>query len=144
MNDNNTPKAENRKVDELSDELDIEALRDFLKNGNHEYSTAQNRLCFAIIARIYRRLMQGYRFEAIRISEREMIVNGNHRYIAHKLARVEIEIIEATRSHSDKPRSFKEVAIDSDQDWDLNNPLTEKYCSDDFLISENYVKFKNK
>ena len=144
MNDKDLPLEEENQANEASDELGIETLIDFIKNGDHEYLTAQNRLCFAIIARIYRRLRQGYRFEAIRISEGEMIVNGNHRYIAHKLAKVEIEVIPATRAHTDQPRSFKEINIDEKQDWDANHPLTKKYCTDHFLVKENYVKFKTK
>jgi hypothetical protein len=128
----------------LSEILDITTLKDFIDNGQHEYSTAHTKLCFAIISRIYTRLIKGYRFGVIRVSEDKMIVDGNHRYVAYKLAKIGIEIVPATRSSCDQVQTFKEIMIDEEQDWDANHPLTKKYCDEDFLIKENYLKFNDK
>lgn len=130
----------NDRTDDVHEELEITSLEKFIKNGKHEYKTAHTRLCFAIIARIYRRLKQGYRFGAIKISEGEMIVDGNHRYVAYKLANIEFEVIEGTRSHSDQLKSFKDIDIDVKHDWDKNHESTRKFCTDDFLIKEKFIK----
>lgn len=114
-------------------ELDIDQLRYFIENEQHEYSTAHTILCFAIIRRIHRRLLMGYRFGSIKISKNGLIIDGNHRYVAYKIADVPIETILGTSSFCDKNRSFNEVQIDIHQDWDANNCLTRKFCSDDFL-----------
>lgn len=118
--------------------LKIQDLKKFITNTEHEYLTTHQKLCFAIIARIYRRVLQGYRFGAIKISDERLIVDGNHRYIAYKLANVEIEILEATRSFCDQPKRFNDVVIDILEDWDSNHPYNKRYCSDDFLKEENY------
>lgn len=39
-------------------------------------------------------------------------MDGNHRYIAYKLANIEIEILEATGSFCDQPKKFNDIVID--------------------------------
>jgi len=123
-------KEENKSVDNL---LDIEKLNHFVKNTNHDYLTTHKKLCFAIIQRIYRRVLLGYRFGAIRVSNDELVVDGNHRYIAYKMAGIDFEIVKANRSFSDEPINFNEIIIDTNEDWDFNNPAYRKFCNDDFL-----------
>jgi hypothetical protein len=50
----------------------------------------------------------------------------------------------AIQSHCDHKKTFKEIKIDEQQDWDANHPNTKKYCNDDFLDEENFLKFKDK
>ncbi len=128
---------DNEKV-ALKTVLEIEKLRDFITNTEHEYQTTHQRLCFAIIARIYTRVLKGYRFGAVKISDQKLIIDGNHRYIAYKLAGIAFETIKATQSFCDKPKKFNEVEIDAIQDWDANNPYNRRYCNDDFLKEENF------
>ncbi len=118
--------------------LDIEKLQNFIANSEHPFLTTHQKLCFVIIARIYRRVLQGYRFGAIKISNSWLIVDGNHRYIAYKLANIEFEIIAGTHSFCDQPRKINDITIDTVQDWDVNHPYTKKFCNDDFLNEENY------
>jgi hypothetical protein len=120
------------------DKLEVETLRHFIENSDLDYMTAHPKICFAIIARIYRRVRMGYFFGGIKVSDEEMVVDGNHRYIAYKLANVEFEVVKATRSRCDEMKKFNEIEIDIEQDWDANHPINKKYCNDDFLKSENY------
>ncbi|RYX80859.1 hypothetical protein EON73_05140 [bacterium] len=113
-------------------------MQAFLVETEHNYLTTHHKLCFAIIARIYRRVLQGYKFGAIKVSNKRLIVDGNHRYIAYQLAGIEFEILEATHSFCDQPERFNQIKIDTKQDWDANHPDTKKYCNDDFLTEENY------
>jgi hypothetical protein len=125
---------DDEKENEYSNkELDLETLKHFIENHHHKYMTAHSKVCFAIIARIYRRVRMGYVFGAIKVSEDAMVVDGNHRYIAYRLANIEFEVIEATRSQCDELKEFRVIEIDIEQDWDLNNPMNKRYCNDDFL-----------
>jgi len=116
-------------------ELDIKTLKEFIKAEGLEYLTAQKKLCFVIIARIYRRVLAGYYFGPIAIDE-DLIVNGNHRYIAYRLANVKFEVVKATRSHCDQLKSFSDIAIDIEEDWDANHPNTQKYVPMNSLKEE--------
>lgn len=117
----------------INSDLDILRLKNFMKDTEHEYLTTHEVLCFAIIERIYRRILLGYRFGSIKINNNELVVDGNHRYIAYKLAGVSIDVVKGGRSFSDVVKSFNDVKIDEDQDWDLNCFKNKKYCKDDFL-----------
>jgi len=130
QNDNNT-------FNLTFQELKIETIKEFIHHSNHRYATVQKVLCFAIIARIYRRVKAGYYFGPIRIDE-EMIIDGNYRYIAYRLAEIDFEIVRATRSHCDELKSFNDIVLDVIEDWDANHPDHEKYCTDDFLKEGNY------
>ncbi|MCX2584260.1 hypothetical protein [Pedobacter sp. MR22-3] len=117
-------------------ELTIEILKEYLNKTETKYSTAQKRLCFAKIKRIYRRVKLGYDFGGIKIcSDKMIIVEGNHRYIAYLLAEIEIEFITWISSHCDVSKLFRHIEIDEVNDWDYNNTYDRKYCSDDFLIN---------
>lgn len=120
-------------------ELKIETIKEFISNNTHRYATVQRVLCFAIIARIYRRVKAGFYFGSIRIDE-EMIIDGNHRFIAYSLAEIDFEIIKATRSHCDELKSFNDIVLDVIEDWDANHPDHEKYCTDEFLKRGNYKR----
>ncbi|MFP5439803.1 MAG: ParB/Srx family N-terminal domain-containing protein [Bacteroidia bacterium] len=67
-------------------ELTVEDLEIFLKTDNHEYFTTHSKVCFEIIRRIHRRVLLGYDFGAIKVNGNRLIIDGNHRYLAYKLA----------------------------------------------------------
>ncbi|UUC44862.1 hypothetical protein [Flavobacterium cerinum] len=113
--------------------LDILTLEQFIRNVDHEYETTHKVVCFAVIQRIYRRILAGYRFGSIKVNNGKLVVDGNHRYIAYKLAGIVVDKVKSGRSFSDIGRSFNHIKIDVNEDWDRNCPYHRKYCNDDFL-----------
>lgn len=121
------------------EELTIEKLSTYFKEYNTLYSTAHRVLCFAIIKRIYRRVKLGYRFGAIKVCDNKgIVVDGNHRYVAYLLAGIEIEFKCGTSSHCDTINCYRDIKIDTIEDWDYNSPNDRKYCDDKIL--ENFKK----
>ncbi|MDM1071086.1 hypothetical protein HX001_01105 [Empedobacter brevis] len=124
------------EIEQIDSEFDA-MLSDFLANGQHEYRTVQTKVCYFIIKRIYRRvLVYGIDFGGIRIDITEnLIIDGNHRYIAYKLAGFEFTVINGTKNHCDLHpfKSISSIKIDKTCDWDMNHKDTIKYCNDDFL-----------
>lgn len=115
-------------------------LEEFMYSGCHEYKTLQNGVCYYIVERIYKRVKQGHghKFGAIKIDVKEnLIIDGNHRYIAYKLAGFEFDIQPYCKNFSDKPpyKEIGDIRIDDQTDWDYNDPSKRKYCNDDFLHS---------
>lgn len=109
-----------------------------MSNESHEYKTLQSGVCYFIVERIYNRVMQGHghKFGAIKIDvEEKLIVDGNHRYIAYKLAGFDFEIQPWCKNFSAKPpyREIRDIQIDDKVDWDQNDPKKLKYCNDSFL-----------
>lgn len=120
-----------------SDELTIKVVVDFIKSTNHNYKTTHSKVCFPIIQRIYRRILNGYRFGGVKFND-NLIIDGHHRYIAHELANIKFEKLKGGRSHSEEIKELNDLVIDIEQDWDSNHPSTQKYCTDEFL--EEYEK----
>mgnify|MGYP003574883256 CR=1 FL=1 len=121
-------------------ELSKERLEKFIKETQHKYKTAQKKLCFAKIRRIYIRVRNGYIFEGVKIChEKGMVVEGNHRFIAYSLAGEDFEIIAGTSNRSDEVSSYNEISIDNDNDWDIHDSATNHYCDDNY-ICKNWIK----
>ena len=121
----------------VDEDIFKEQLENFIRNTPHEYFTTHTKLCFFKIHRIYRRVLGGYgsKFGGIKINiENSLIIDGNHRYIAYKMAEFDFDMISWCRNHSDCNKNIGDIEIDYIEDWDKNNKDTEKYCSDDFLL----------
>ncbi|MCI0922549.1 hypothetical protein [Sphingobacterium rhinopitheci] len=118
-----------------TNELTNEELLDFLKIHEFEHSTSHKKLCFAVVNRIYRRVKLGYTFGGIKVCrDKNIVVDGNHRYVAYSIAGIRIDVIDATSSICDFASGFADIYLEFLEDWDANNPKTEKYLNDDFLI----------
>lgn len=119
-------------------ELTIERLREFLKDDKHQYGTAQTKLCFAMIKRMYYRCTD-YDLGSIKVcSVRCMVVDGNHRFIAYSLAGMKFDVVSYTSSPCDILQEYSQVIVDED-DWDDNHDNTRKYCANDY-IGSNWIK----
>lgn len=121
-------------------ELDIITLENFVKYGKHKFNTNHKVLCFAVIKRIYRRVKLGYRFGGIKVCEKNLVVDGNHRYIAYSLAGIEFDIIPWTSNRSDEVGIFNSILIDCENDWDVHYYKTRQFCNDNFLIGLDKIK----
>jgi len=58
---------------------------DFIKNTDHILFTTHTKVCYSIIERIHRRVLDGYgiKFGPIKVDQKtNLIVDGNHRYIS--------------------------------------------------------------
>ena len=70
--------------------ITYEEVERFLLEAEFDYQPGQIEISFPIIQRIHRRLQQGSTFSAIKIRNGR-IVDGHHRYICHKLLKLEAE-----------------------------------------------------
>ncbi|WP_407499441.1 ParB N-terminal domain-containing protein [Elizabethkingia anophelis] len=111
-------------------------LIDFIKNTDHILFTTHTKVCYSIIKRIHRRVLDGYgtKFGPIKIDQKtNLIVDGNHRYIAYKLANSDFETIPWNKNYSDPYNTINDFVVITNEDWDMNSEKNRKYCNDDFL-----------
>ncbi|MFN7774707.1 hypothetical protein [Flavobacterium sp.] len=71
-------------------EITYEEVERFLIETEFDYQPGQIEISFPIIQRIHRRLQQGSSFSAIKVRNGR-IVDGHHRYICHKLLKLDAE-----------------------------------------------------
>lgn len=120
----------------IIDETFFEKLNDYILNENHTYYSTHTKLCYFIVYRIYKRVLDGYgnKFGGIKIDvNNNLIIDGNHRYLAYKLANFKFQIIKGTKNHSDNFNKINNINIDINEDWDYNCKINRKYCDDKFL-----------
>ncbi|MCT4140385.1 hypothetical protein HZP65_06490 [Elizabethkingia anophelis] len=121
--------------DKLNDEFH-KLLINFVENTTHEYFTTHTKICYFIVERIYRRVKNGHgsKFGGIKIDdENRLIIDGNHRYIAYKLAGFQYEKISWRKNYSDPHYDINDIKIEIEEDWDMNCEKNRKYCDDNFL-----------
>lgn len=71
-------------------DITYEEVKNFLIETEFDCAPSQKVISFPIIQRIHRRLQQGNSFSPIKL-KKNVIVDGHHRYISHKLLAVESE-----------------------------------------------------
>ena len=123
----------------------IEKLNLFLLNNKHTHFTNQSKVCLRVIERIYRRVNDGFYFGDVKVDLNEsLIIDGNHRYIAYSLANIEFGLIPSVKNFCDNfpYKEIKDIEVDIENDWDLNNPRTIRFCDDDFINNdiEKYIR----
>jgi hypothetical protein len=69
-------------------DITYEEVKKFLIETEFDFVPSQKEISFPIIQRIHRRLQQGNTFSDIKV-KKNVIVDGHHRYISHKLLAVE-------------------------------------------------------
>lgn len=129
------------KINKLEENINIDhefhkKVMKYIEETEHEYFSTHTKICFFIIHRIYRRVLLGYgsKFGGIKIdTTNKLIIDGNHRYIAFKLANFNFETIEWTKNHSDPLNKINSINLVISEDWDMNCPTNKKYCTDEFL-----------
>lgn len=122
----------------------IDKLNLFLSDNEHQHFTNQSKVCLSVIERIYRRVKQGFYFGDIKVDfEQSLIIDGNHRYIAYSMANINFGLIPSIKNFCDKYpyKEIKNIEVDSEHDWDLNNPSTVKFCDDNFIY-DNIEKYR--
>ena len=99
-----------------SEKVDAIYLKGIITDHAPTLLPTQPRLCIPIIARIYRKMLIGFRFRPIHVAE-GMIIDGHHRYVAALAAGYDLESIPSTPSSV--TQSLAWPAIDFvEEDWD--------------------------
>lgn len=128
------------------DEDFIIKLNLFLLENEHSYFTNQSKVCLRVIERIFKRVSNGYYFGDVKVDFKEnLIIDGNHRYIAYSLANIDFGLIPSNKNFCDVPpyKEIRNIKVDIEDDWDLNNPSTVRFCDDNF-INEDIEKYRRK
>jgi hypothetical protein len=71
-------------------EITEETIKEFLKVKKLNYLPTHNKLSLPIINRIYKKMINGIKFEAVKVNG-DFIIDGHHRYIRTELAKNEIK-----------------------------------------------------
>lgn len=98
------------------DEFTIEAVREYLQKNKLPLFASQVEVSFPILNRIHRRLKEGKRFSAIQV-DKDLIVNGHHRYVCLSILGIEVGQSSWTRNSSSEIICWSKIVVD-ECDWD--------------------------
>jgi hypothetical protein len=93
-----------------------EKISRFVMEQKIELFSTHSNLCLPIIDRIYRKMLMGIKFSAIKVVD-GLICDGHHRYLASLLAQFNIERIPTIISSATKAVDWKSVTF-AEEDWD--------------------------
>jgi hypothetical protein len=104
-----------------------EKLIELMQNGNHKLISTHEQLCFPIIERIAKKMSIGLTFANISV-DKNVIVNGHHRYLASLLTGYELEQVPCPKTAAKEQVDWKSVKL-VDEDWDTEAKI--KVLNDD-------------
>lgn len=103
------------------EQISIEIVLKLVRQGNVELKSTHDKLCYPIIARIYKKMRIGIEFTGIKV-DGDVIIDGHHRYLASLLAGVSLNRYPSNRTSATKISDWKTVDFVED-DWDTEAKL---------------------
>lgn len=98
-----------------------EDIEKFIQNNEIQLISTHGRLSLPIINRIYKKMLAGIKFSAIKIHD-NFICDGHHRYIASLLANYNIEAIIWVANTTITLTDWSTVSFD-ESDWDTEHEI---------------------
>ena len=93
-------------------------LLELIKNGELEMISTHKALSLPIIERICKKMMLNLKFDSIQV-DKNVIINGHHRYLASKLANFNLDQVPGLRSSAKELIDWQDVILVED-DWDTD------------------------
>jgi hypothetical protein len=106
-------------------------IQKHLSNNKIEFKSTHNRLSLPIINRIYKKMVNGIKFDEIKIYD-NLIIDGHHRYISSIMAGIEIGKLNshktsATQEYEWAVVDFIDIEWDTDYKIQYLNELDAEY-----------------
>ena len=93
-----------------------ETIINFINKNEVEFISTHNKLSLPVINRIYRKMINGIKFEDIKVNG-NFIIDGHHRYISSKIAEIDIGNINYPKSSATIEYSWRIVKF-VNEEWD--------------------------
>lgn len=91
-------------------------IQKLIKENELDFHPTQRKLSLPIINRIYKKMISEIKFEVIKVNDK-LIIDGHHRYISARLAKIEIGHAKYPKSSATIGFSWNEVAF-VNEEWD--------------------------
>ena len=99
-------------------EITPDMLSALVQSGSLELSSSHSRLCVPMIRRFYNKMLEGGDFWSIRVDD-GVIIDGHHRYVASRLAEINIQSIPSNKTSATIVTPWESVTFVFDEDWDF-------------------------
>lgn len=96
--------------------INKEVILKAIKESEPVLITTHNKLCLPIINRIYKKMKNGLKFDAIKICD-TLIIDGHHRYASSLLANIKLDEAKSSKTSATIEYDWMKVEF-VDEEWD--------------------------
>ena len=104
-------------MDKINKEIILKAIgkSDFILKSTHK------KLCLPIINRIYTKMMNGIKFDDIKVCD-TLIIDGHHRYVSSLLANIKIDEAKSSKTSATIEYNWTDVEF-VEEEWDTEDKI---------------------
>jgi galactitol-specific phosphotransferase system IIB component len=99
-----------------------EVILNAIKDSDYILITTHRKLCLPIINRIYKKMINGIKFDDIKVCDR-LIIDGHHRYVSSLLANMKLDEAKSSKTNATIEYDWKEVEF-VEEEWDTEDKIT--------------------
>jgi len=105
-------------MENINKELILKAIAasDYVLIATHR------KLCLPIINRIYKKMINGIKFDDIKVCD-SLIIDGHHRYVSSLLANIKLDEAKSSKTNATIEYDWKEVEF-VEEEWDTEDKIT--------------------
>lgn len=104
-------------MNKITREIILEAI----KQSDYTLITTHNKLCLPIINRIYRKMINGIKFDDIKVCD-TLIIDGHHKYISSLLAKIQLDKAKSSKTSATMEYKWNEVEF-VEEEWDTDDKI---------------------
>jgi len=98
------------------EKINTEIILKAIKESDYKLIPTHNKLCLPIINRIYKKMINGIKFDDIKTCD-SCIIDGHHRFISSLLAKIKIDEGKSSKNSATSEYKWKDVDFVKEE-WD--------------------------
>ena len=103
-------------------EINKELILNAIAASDYTLITPHRKLCLPIINRIYKKMINGIKFDDIKVCE-TLIIDGHHRYVSSLLANIKLDEAKSSKTNATIEYDWKDVEF-VEEEWDTEDKIT--------------------
>jgi hypothetical protein len=92
-----------------------------IKESNYTLAATHKKLCLPIIRRIYKKMMNGIKFDDIKVCD-VLIIDGHHRYVSSLLANIKFGEAKSSKTSATIEYKWEDVEF-VEEEWDTKEKI---------------------
>lgn len=101
--------------------INKEIILEAIEKSDNTLITTQNKICLPIINRIYKKMRNGIKFDAIKVCD-TLIIDGHHRYISSILTKIELDQTKSYKTSATIEYEWVDVEF-VEEEWDTKHKI---------------------
>ena len=103
------------------EKVNKEMILNAIAASNYILIATHSKLCLPIINRIYKKMINGIKFDDIKVCDR-LIIDGHHRYVSSLLANIKLDEAKSSKTSATIQYDWTEVEF-VEEEWDTEDKI---------------------